>query len=552
VFIYHFNRLIRNRVLWGAFAIIIALAFVGAGSCFRQPEQGQSAGKINGKAITHGDFRLAVQAIRGFGANRDTESSAAVVDRRAWEQIAARELAAENGMATSAREVREALLEAPGFQGPNGFDEMRYRMILQQQGLTPEIYENLISQQIALMKSAAVVQSANWISPMELDDELAAMTDIFTVKTVALSNQFAAADLNLTNDDHLKFYEENKESFAQPDRVAVRYIELPASNFVESVTLTLEALQQFYDDNIESYQRTTTNDASETIPFDEVRAQIEKELKLEEALYCAETNLKFTIYGALAGSESVSLEKLAADRALTVKTSPLFSASDQLAWAQNPDEFIAAAFELDPSRPDTQYGVVAGSDTIYVIEQLEKSEAHTPKFEEVLEELKPRALAKARSEAFKEHVEKLNGELSTLMKEGKSFAEAAAARALNVSTSITYSVNSVRERQFKNSFSVAYGAMKLKKGEISDAIPVSATESLMVYVEERKPGDALAAEMMRPQVRTGINRRRATDTFAEWLTWNLKQQSFKPATPLASEEDDGESFSLMGDDEDDG
>ena len=551
MFIYHFNRLIRNRILWGVFAVIIALAFVGAGSCFRQPERGQSAGKINGKAITLNDFSLTVQAIRGFGANRDNESSAAEVDRRAWEQIAARELAGENGLSTHPEEVRNALLEAPGFQGPNGFDENVYQMVLRQQGLSPEIYEKLVSQQIALMKNAALVQTANWISPMELEDELAAMTDQFTVRTVAISNKFATQKMKLTNDDYLKFYEENKESFALPDRVSVRYIEMPASNYIASVTISLDDMQQYYDDNINTYQRSTTNDTSVTIPFDEVKDEIEKALQLEEAIYCAETNLKFTIYGALAGSENISLEQIAARNSLKVQDSPLFSASDALPWAQNPDDFISTAFELDPQREDTRYGVVAGTDKVYILEQLEKSDAHTPKFEDVLDDIKPRALAKARTDAFKEYSDKLSEEMSDLMKQGKSFAEAAQAKAMNVSTSITYSVNMIRGQQFKNSFSIAYGAMKLKKGEISEAIPTSATESVLVYVEDRKPGDALAAEMMRPQVRTGISRRQGADTFGEWLTWNLKQQDFKPTRPLIEEDEEDESFSLTGGEEQD-
>ncbi len=547
MFIYHFNRLIRNRILWGAFAVIIALAFVGTDSCLRSPQEGQSAGKINGNAITFNEFRLAAQAVRGFGANRDTESSAAVVDRKAWEQLAARELAAENGLATRAREIQEALLSAEAFQGPNGFDENRYRVILQQQGLSPEIYESLVAQQIALMKSAALVQTANWISPMELDDELNAMTDQFTVRTASISNKFATADMKLSRDDYLKFYEENRESFALPDRVSVRYIEIPASNYFDAVTLTLDDMQQFYDDNIESYQRTTTNETSETISFDEVKNEIEKTLRLEQALYCAETNLKFTIYGSLAGSESVDMEKLSTARSLSVKTSPLFSADDPLPWAQNSDVFIATAFEIDPSREDTRYGVVAGTNRVYVMEQVQISPAHTPEFEEVLDQLKPRALSQARAEAFKEYYQSLSTKVSDLINQGKSFAEAAAAQSMNISTSITYTVNSIRNQQFKNSFSIAYGAMKLKKGEISEAIPTSATESLLVYVEDRKPGDALATEMLRPQVRANIDRRRPFDLFSQWLTWNLKQQDFKPTNPLIDEEQSEETFTLTND-----
>ena len=551
MFIYHFNRLIRNRVLWGIFAIFIAMAFVGAGSCMKQPQDGQSAGKINGKSITFNDFRLVVRTIRGFGQNRNNETSAAVVDRRAWEQLAARELAEENGIKPGNKEVQNALREAQPFQGPNGFDINRYRAIIQQQGFTPALYEKLVSQQLSLSKNAALVQTANWISPMELEDELAGLTDLFTVRTVAISNTYANAKMELSDDDYLKFYEENKESFALPDQVSVRYIEVPVSNYVASITITEEDMLSYYDDNIDEYQRSTTNNTTETIPFAEVKTKVENELKLEQALYCAETNLKFTIYGALAGGQSITLKKTAEDNGIKIKTSPLFSASDQLDWAQNAEEFIAAAFELDPEREDSLYGVIAGTDVIYVLEQLKKSEAHTPDFEKVLNKIRPQALAKARNEAFSDYSEKLNDEMSELLKAGKSFAEAAKAKAMNVSTSITYSVNTIRNQQFENSFSIAYGSMSLKKGEISKAIPTSATESLLIYVADRKPGDALSAEMMRPQVRSGIARRRTTDIFAEWLSWNLKQQDFEPTRPLIDEDEDDTSLSSSEDGNDD-
>ena len=48
------------------------------------------------------------------------------------------------------------------------------------------LFGGLVAHQLALMKSAALVDSASWVSPMELNDELAAMTDRFTVQTVAM------------------------------------------------------------------------------------------------------------------------------------------------------------------------------------------------------------------------------------------------------------------------------------------------------------------------------------------------------------------------------
>jgi hypothetical protein len=536
VFIYHFNRLIRSRILWGFFAIIISVAFVAVGSCFNEPQDSLVAGKINGKKISANTSDQVVQAIRGFGRNRDNQTAANVIDRRAWEQLAARMNAEKNGLSAGKEEIRAVLREAASFQGANGFDLNRYRMILAEQGLTPAMYEGLVAHQLAMMKSAALVESATWVAPMELEDELAAMTDLFTVQVATVSNKFASVEMRLSDDTYRKFYEENKASFALPDRMAVSYLEFPVTNYLKYVSVPEGDLQEYYDSHVNTYTRTTTNSATETIPYAEVRGKILSELQMEEARYCASTSVTFNIYGKLANAGSNALQVAAAQAKLTVKTSPLFSAEDTLYWVENSKEFAEAAFELDPDRTDSRFGIVKGETHVYVIEPILRSPAHTPTYEDVLNDLRPRAMAKARTEAFQSYTKELRADLRKLVEEGKNFSAAAKAKALNVSTSITYTVSDVQSQKIENGFSIAYGAMTLKKGAISEAIPASTAQSLIVYVQDRRPGDALAAEMMRSQIRSGIARRRSSSLFGDWLTSNLAKQDFKPTHPLADDD----------------
>jgi len=533
VFIYHFNRLIRNRILWGFFAIIIAVAFVAVDSCFRQPQDGQTAGAIDGKKVSGTEFLRTVNSIRGFGRGRDNETPSDVVDRLAWEQIAARMTAERSGLVSNKEEIRATLREAPAFQGPNGFDMNRYRMALAESGLTPAMYEEVVAHQLSIMKTAATVDSATWVAPMEMDDELASMTDVFTVRAAEVSNRFENADMQLTEKDYLKYYEENKASCAQPDRVSVRYVAVPVTNYLSLVSVPEDDLLEYYDSHTETYSRTVTNDVTEPIPFAEAREQILAELMLDEARYCVGTSITFNVYGTLADSADQALDILAVQEKVEPKTSPLFSSDEPLYWTENSKEFSEAAFELDPDRSDLRFGIVKGDVFVYVMEIAELSSAHTPKYEEVRVEIRQKAEQKARSDAFHDAVKELRDEIATMMAAGKSFMEAAQAKALNVSTSLTYSVSDIQNQQFENSFAIAYNSMTLKAGELSEAIPASSDKSLLVYVEDRQLGDALTAEMMRSQVRANIGRRRNSNLFAEWLSWNLAQKDFKPVRPLA-------------------
>ena len=89
-------------------------------------------------------------------------------------------------------------------------------------------------------------------------------------------------------------------------------------------------------------------------------------------------------------------------------------------------------------------------------------------------------------------------------------------------------------------------AMRLRKGDLSEPIPVF-RGALLAFIADRQPGDPLAVEMVRPQVREALARRRRTVIFEDWMQWNLDDLGFAsaeaPATPAltdGTDETDGE------------
>ena len=539
MFIYRFNQLIRSRLLWGFFAIIISFAFVAVGSCFRTPPDAV-AGKINGKKISRETYSQVADGVRRVTQrNMEDETPMRVIDRKAWEQIAAMQVAADNGLTAKESEIRDEILGQNVFQGPNGFDWGRYRFVLREQGFSEAIYERLMGQQIQMTKVLSVIESAMWISPMELDDELAAMTDIFTVQTTTLSNRFANADMPVSDEDYKAFYETNQESFRLPDRVSVRYITIPLTNYLARVTVSDDSLLDYYDAHVDRYQTTDTNNVASVKPFEEVKDEISAELRLEEARDCAETNVMFSVFGRRAkATEEVTLDSLAAQEQVDVKTSPLFSQAEPLFWTSDPRAFAEAAFELDPESRETRFGVVKGRNEIFVMELLQKSPTQIPAFEDVAADVKLRKQESARSDAFDKYVKEIRADITKLMEGGKTFEEAAKETAQNVSTSLTYTVSEMQMKPFENSYSIAYGAMTLKKGDLSESVALSATQAMLIYVLNREQGNALNAEMMRAQIRSGLVRRRGGTLFNDWLKWNLDQQRFEPAREFMAEDDE--------------
>ena len=106
-----------------------------------------------------------------------------------------------------------------------------------------------------------------------------------------------------------------------------------------------------------------------------------------------------------------------------------------------------------------------------------------------------------------------------------SFADAAKAQSLGISTSITFTVEGLAPNAFDNARVIVPEVARLKAGNISKPIEIY-NGALLAFVSERKAGDAIAAESHREQIRSMLSSAAGGGAFADWLIWNLERTGF--------------------------
>ena len=556
--IHHFNRLIRNKWIWGAFAVTISVFFAFDFLFTGRDDEGRSsgeAGTLGDREVSATEFRALVDDVRGYGSQRNRDLSDAEANRRAWEELAALDVAKSLHLTASDDEVRDTISHDPSFRGEGGVFNMRlYEAVLRANSLTPEIFEAYLKRRITLMKlSRSVLGSATWVSPMELDGAVNDVTDKYTVRIASFSDR-DGGKVKLTDAELEEYYRENTNSIAMPDCVTVKYIKYQADDAkrLAQFKITEDEMRDHYDATSARFETQTTNGVI-TKKFEEVKGIIEKELQVIASVEAYRTNLLFRAFPNDAQSSTAKvdrLEKIAAEDKMKVNVSPLFSLSGTgyvpgfmsrtESFAPGISGFTAAVAELDPDSEDLRYGVVSGSNVVYLIERNSFVKAHVPPFSEAKSIIRPRALTAARAKAFKASVEKQRALAAAAVAKGQPF-DAKALAAQSVTTSITFSVSSLQRDSFLDSQYVASAVMKLSKGQISEFISTAnPTRGLLVYVEDRVPGDAAEAQMVRLQLRDELASLSASDVPAAWNRWNLERLGFT-TTQISSVEKSDES-----------
>ncbi len=535
--IHQFNKLIRNRWLWGAFAIAISAFFafdfliadLGGES---RAETSGDAGTLAGKSVDGKLFAALAEEARGFGRSRDWQMKQGDVNRQAWESYAALLVAGKAGVEATDAEVQAIIRRDPSFQQNGGFSFALYQRALRDNGLTPERFEAFLKRRVTLMRlGQAVLGSAAWTSPMELDQAVADMTDTFTVKVATFTQSKKDADAVKVDDKALKaWFEKNQKSLELPERTKIRFVKFDATNkdLLARMTVTEDEMRDRYDVTIDKYTSTDTNGVETVKKFEDVKAGIEKELRQIAAVQCLETNLNVRAYAQKAAKGSSRLDEIAKEEGLKVQTSDWFALDGgyQEGFMKRTYQicpgakgFSEAVAELDTSSEDLRYAVVSSANAVWLIEKAETSPKHVPTFDEAKKAIGPRALRDAKADAFKAQVE-------AIAKKGAKAVEAVK----GVSTNLTFTVSDLRQGTdsgIENAMAVARAAMKLKKGEVSEFTLTSPGHALLVVCEDRTAGDAAKAMVLRSQIRDELAMLQQRQIPESWRKWNLERLGFE-------------------------
>ena len=531
-----FNKLIRNKWVWGVFAVAISafFAFDFLIADLNAPSErggGSGAGTIAGEKVDAALFEALADDVRGIGRNRDWKTDQAEVNLAAWENYAALLVAERAGISVSDEEVSEMIRRDPSFQQNGAFSFQLYKALLADNSITPERFEASLKRRVALARLAqSVLGAAAWCSPMELDQAVADMTDTYTVRVASFRQERKDAEAVKLDDEGLrKWYDANTNSIALPERFKLRMVryDATATNVLAKMTVTEDEMRDRYDVTSDKYTVTDTNGVERVKDFEEVKDRIERELRQIAAVEFFRTNLNARAYGAKAADGASRLDEIAKEDGLKVDTTGFISiegpqvdgfmtrASLVFPGAENLDETLA---ELDSSSEDLRYGVVASDRTVWLVEKDEVSPAHVPTFEEAKDAIRPRALRDARAEAFKASVEALAA---------KGTNELFAA-AKEVTTNLTFSVTDLRQGEFDDQLSVVRASMKTMKGELSEFTPTSPSRGIVVYCVDRVPGDAAKAMLVKSQVRGEVSSLQLRQVPDAWKKWNLERMGFEP------------------------
>jgi len=537
--IHQFNKLIRNKWFWGAFAILISAAFcfddlfTNRGDREERLPSG-AAGTLAGEPVDARLYESIAEEIRGFGQQRDWKRDAAEVNREAWENYAALRVADRDGIEVMDAEIQAMIRNDRSFQQNGAFSFALYQQLLRANGLTPERFESYLKRRMTLMRLGQVaLASAVWSSPMEIDRAVADMTDVLTVKVAKFTQDKAAAEAVKLDDAGLrKWYDDNTNSLALPERVKVRLVKFSATDpmVLAKMKVTEDEIRDRFDVTVDKYTTKDTNGVEKVRTFDELtkdeKSGIENELRQIAAIQYFETNLSTRAYGAKSVTGVSRLDEIAKEDNLKVVTSDWFALDGAYQEGfmtraslvcPGAEGFVEAVAELDPACEDLRYAVVSAKDAVWLVEKAETSAKHVPTFEEAKETIRPRALRDAKADAFKAEVEAIAAK-----------GAAAVLATKDVSTNITFSVADLRSGSaFENQMSVVRASMKLHKGEVSDFTLTAPGKAILVVCESRYAGDAAQAMVLRGQMRDEVAAIQLRQIPDAWKKWNLDRLGFE-------------------------
>lgn len=259
---------IRNhsKILMGLLFLLVIPSFVlfGIDSYSRFSDQGAPVAKVAGNKITQGEWDAAhqreVERIRASVPNLDSklldsaEARYATLERMVNERVISA-AADKQLLITSDQRLARYLQQDPsiaGLRGADGkLDMERYRQLAGSQGMTPEMLEAKVRQDLSAQQVLGGLQQSVVASQSQTDAALNAYLQRREIQIQKWVPADFAAKVQVTDADLEKFYQAQSERFRSVESADIEYLVLDTLALQKSISLPEQDLKTYYEQNVQ-------------------------------------------------------------------------------------------------------------------------------------------------------------------------------------------------------------------------------------------------------------------------------------------------------------
>jgi len=151
------------------------------------------------------------------------------------------------GFSVSDDEVRDAILNIPTFHDGGRFDRARYLATLRASRISPTEFEESQREAILISKLESLLTDGLYVGEREVDDLYALENEKIDVAFVKIPAERFEAEVEVGDADVAAYYEEHRERFRVPEKVAFAYVAYDPAALKDRLPVSDDAIEAYYE-----------------------------------------------------------------------------------------------------------------------------------------------------------------------------------------------------------------------------------------------------------------------------------------------------------------
>ncbi|MDP2795115.1 MAG: SurA N-terminal domain-containing protein, partial [Sulfurisoma sp.] len=252
--------------------IVLPFAFWGVESYVSNAGGGADVATVGGVGISQQEFQQSLREqqerlrpMLGGNVNPamldNPELRRAVLDNLVNQRLLAVN-ARQSRLTVSDAQLAEFIAAVPQLQEGGKFSKERYEAVVASQGMSKEMFEARLRQDLAMQQAMAAVADAALPGRAAAERWIASQLEEREIAEAMLRPEQYAAQVKLGADAVKTYYEANKKQFETPEQVKVEFVALNQDKLAEQVTIADEDVKKAYQAQAERNKQPETRRAS--------------------------------------------------------------------------------------------------------------------------------------------------------------------------------------------------------------------------------------------------------------------------------------------------